>query len=182
MSQGSVLYRFRLDISDVDRSFYETLDFRLAQHASESIPFLLSRMIAYALNFEDGLNLSLKGLADPDEPCMSSEDPRGGKKLWIEIGSPSARRLHKAAKAAKKVKVYTYKNPEPLLKELEAEKIHHAEQIEIFSINPEFLTKLEAILHRDNEWSLLRDQSSLMISAGEDSIQGELHSHSLKGR
>ncbi len=51
MSQGTVLYRFRLHLSDVDRSVYEELDFRLALHPSESLAFLLTRMLAYALNY-----------------------------------------------------------------------------------------------------------------------------------
>ncbi len=181
MSQGAVLYRFRLDVSDIERSVYETLDFRLAQHKSESIPFLLTRALAYALNVEPGLEFSAKGLAEPDDPCMSSQDPRGGIGLWIEVGSPSARRLHKAAKAARKVKVYTYKNPEPLLRELEAEKVHNGEQIEIFSLKAEFLEELESALERDNEWNLIRDQGTLTIHVGEKTFEGALEIHSLLG-
>lgn len=174
MSQGSVLFRFQLDVSDVDRSFYEKLDFRLAQHASESLPFLLTRMLAYALSIEEGLAFSAKGLADPDEPCLSSEDPRGGKKLWIEVGNPSARRLHKAAKAAKLVKVFTYKNPDLLLREMEGEKIHKSEQIEIYALDPALLEHLAGVLERDNAWSIYRDQESLLVSAGESSFASEL--------
>lgn len=174
MSQGAVLYRFRLDLSDVERSVYDTLDFRMALHASESMPFLLTRMLGYALNVEPGLNFSAKGLAEPEEPCISSDDPRGGKDLWIEIGNPSTRRLHKAAKAAKRVKVYTYKNAELLRREIQQDKVHNADKIEIFSLSPEFLTELESVLDRDNEWAILRDQSSLMVTVGEDTFNGEL--------
>lgn len=177
MSQGAVLYRFQLALSDVDRGVYETLDFRMAQHASESIPFLLTRMLAFALNSGDGLTFSLQGLGNPDEPCLSSEDPRGGKNLWIEIGNPSARRLHKAAKAARKVKVYTYKNPLPLLQEMRLEKVHHLEEIEVFSFSQEFLGALEAKLQRDNAWSLVRNDGSLLLSAGEEMIEGEILLH-----
>ena len=182
MSVGSVLYRFRLNVSDVDRSVYEKLDLRLAQHPSESIAFLLCRMLAYALNVQDGLKFSLKGLGEPDDPCISSEHSRGGKDLWIEVGNPSARRLHKAAKAAKKVKVYTYKNPAPLLEEIRSLNVHHGDQIEIFSFPSSFLEQLEAVLKRDNDWGLIRDQESLMVSMGDDMIQGELNSHFLSGK
>lgn len=173
MSQATI-FRFRIELSDMDRNLYETLDFRLAQHPSESIPFLLTRMLAYVLNFQSGLDFSPKGLGEPDDPCISSEDPRGGKALWIEIGNPSARRLHKASKAAKKVKVYTYKNPEPFLRECEKEKVHNLEQIEVYSLKPEFLEELEQALNRNNEWSVLRDQDSLTVHIGEDSVSGDL--------
>jgi uncharacterized protein YaeQ len=168
------LYRFRLNLSDIDRSVYESLDFRLALHPSEAHSFLLTRMIAYALNVEPGLEFSAGGLSEPEDPCLSSDDPRGGKKLWIEIGNPSARRLHKAAKASKTVKVYTYKNPEPLIREMKAERVHNNESIEIYALAPDFLSELEARLDRDNSWSILRDQDSLMITIGEETLQGDL--------
>lgn len=174
MAQGTVLYRFRLNVSDVDRSFYEKLDFRLALHPSESIPFLLTRTIAYALNAGPGVAFSTEGLCNPDDPCISSDSPMGGKELWIEVGNPSARRLHKAAKAANKVKVYTYKNVAPLLEEIRANEVHKCDQIEIFSLGDELLGELEAALERDNEWEVFRDQGSLMISVNGDSIAGEL--------
>jgi uncharacterized protein YaeQ len=174
----ATIYRFHLELSDIDRSIYEKLDLRLALHPSESITYLLTRLIAFALNVEPGLEFS-KGLSDPDEPCISAEDPKGGKALWIDIGNPSARRLHKASKAAKNIKIYTYKNPIPYLKELENEKIHQAEKIEIYSIDPEFLLKLEAHLQKSNDWLVLRNQESLNIHIGEDSYATELVSHSL---
>ena len=182
MAQGAQLYRFRIELSDIDRSVYETLDFRLAQHPSESIPFLLTRAIADSLNVEPGLEFSPEGLCEPDDPCISSEDPRGGKKLWIEVGNPSGRRLHKASKASKLVKVYTYKNPEPLLREMVAEKVHNAERIEVFALAEEFLSELEQALERDNEWSLVHDQGSLMVSLNNQTIQGQLAAHSVAGR
>ncbi len=177
VSQGTILYRFRLSVSDVERSVYEKLDFRMALHPSESIDFLLTRMLAFSLNFGEGLAFSAKGLGDPDDPCISSENPRGGKNLWIEIGSPSARRLHKAAKAANKVKVYTYRNPELLVREIYSEKVHNAEQIEIFSFVPEFLLELSGVLKRDNEWGIIRDQGAVIVSVGDSIYQGELNAH-----
>ena len=86
MAHPSTLHRFRLDLSDVDRGVYEKLDIRVARHPSESEPFLLSRVLAYALNYEADLSFSKEGLGTPDEPCLSISDPGGGFRLWIEIG------------------------------------------------------------------------------------------------
>lgn len=175
------LYRFRIDLADVTRGTYDTLDFRLAQHPSESAAFLLTRMLAYALNVQPGLEFSSKGLAEPDEPCLSMPSERGGLALWIEVGNPSARRLHKAAKAAARVVVLTYKNPAPLLKEIRAEGVHNAEKLEIFSIEPAFLASLEARLVKDNEWSVLHDEGTLTVSVGDESFACELARHQVKG-
>jgi uncharacterized protein YaeQ len=131
-------------------------------------------MIAYVLNVDDGLVFSAAGLGEPDEPCLSRPDPRGGLALWIEIGSPSARRLHKAAKASTKVKVYTYKNPIPLVKEIIADRVYNLERIELYSLSPEFLEKLEAAMEKDNSWDLIHTEGSLTINIGEESYAGEL--------
>lgn len=177
MTQTTALYRFRIDVSDVDRSFYERLDFRLQQHPSETLEFLLTRAIAYALNVEPGLEFSKEGLCEPEDPCISSQSPMGGYDLWLEVGSPSARRVHKAAKAAKRLKIYTYKNPEALLRELQGERVHNLKQIEIYSLDSDFLGELEGMLERDNEWGLIRDGNSLMVNAGDRSCQGTLLRH-----
>jgi uncharacterized protein YaeQ len=175
VSGGSyTIYRFRFDVADLDRGFYEPLDFRLALHPSETHDFLLTRALAYALNFEPGLEFSASGLSNPEEPCLSQPDPRGGLALWIEVGNPSARRLHKAAKAARRVCVYTYKNPKPLLDEMAAEQVHRREEIEVYPIAPAFLADLTAALERDNEWNLVRQDGSLTVTAGEDTFTTEI--------
>jgi len=182
MSPPVILYRFKIQLSDVERSKYEDLDFRLAMHPSESHAFLISRMFAFILNHQEGLEFSAKGLADPEEPCISMPSDRGGLALWLEVGSPSARRLHKAAKAAAQVKVYTYKNPEALLREIEAEGVHNAHKLEIFSLEPQFLSKLEEMLERENNWSIIHDEGSLNVSIGEECVAGELRRHRVGAR
>lgn len=168
------LYRFQINLSDVDRNCYEQLDFRLMQHPSETPTFLLTRMLAYALNFQEGLAFSAEGLCNPDDPCLAKPDPKGGLALWIEVGNPSARRLHKAAKAASKVKVYTYKNPQPLLEEIAKEKVYNSDRIELFAIDPDFLARLEERLQRDNSWDVIHNEGSLTVNAGEISESTEL--------
>lgn len=179
MALPSTLFRFRLDLSDVDRGRYENLDFRVAMHPSEIPVYLVTRVLAYALNFQDGLEFHPGGLSDPDEPCIRITDPRGGLLLWIEIGNPSAKKLHKAAKIAKTVRVYTYKNPQNLLKEIQAEKVHRAEEIEVFSLDPKFLEQLASHLERDNEWTVIHTEGSLSITIGVESLQGELNRHEI---
>jgi uncharacterized protein YaeQ len=187
MAHPSTLYRFRIDLSDVDRGVYEPLDFRVAMHPSESEHYLLTRVLAFALNSGPSLEFSPGGLSDPDEPAIRALSAHGSIELWIEIGSPSARKLHRAAKAARTLKVYTYKDPELLVKEAREGDIHRSEHLEIFSFDTRFLDGLASLLKRDNRWSLLNTDSSLTvgIQGGEGSeaasVAGELSSHSLAG-
>lgn len=176
MSMTTTLYRFQIELSDIDRGVYETLDFRVAQHPSEHMPYLLTRVLAFALNIQEGLAFAATGLHDPDAAAISIPEVHGGYQLLIEIGSPGARKLHKATKIAKTVKVYTYKNPEHLIRDLREEKIHRLQEIEFFSLDPEFLEELEGVIKRDNRWSLLFDDGRITIQVGEASFSGELRS------
>lgn len=169
-----MLYHFQLELSDVDRGVYETLDFRIAQHPSESAPYLLTRALAYALSYQEGLEFSPVGLGDPDAPALLSKTPMGDYNLWIEIGNPSARKLHKAGKAAKTVVIYTYKNPETLVNEIASNDVHRARDLQIFSLDAKFLAALEDVLKKNNRWTLLIQQGHLDVSAGTQDFHTEV--------
>jgi uncharacterized protein YaeQ len=178
MALTSTLYRFRLSVSDLDRGFYEDLDFRVAQHPSESEPYLLTRIIAYALNFEDGLEF-MPGLCTADDPALRLAGENGGIALWIDIGNPSPRRMHKASKASARLRIYTYKDPEPMLREARGEKIHRAEEIEVFSLDERFLKSAAGRLEKDNRWSLMHQEGELTLTMGEEAFSGSLVRHTL---
>ena len=179
MAHPSTLFRFRIDLTDIDRGVYQKLDFRIAQHPSESESFFVTRVLAYALNAQDDLQFSKEGLGNPDDPCISVADPSGGYKLWIEIGNPSTKKLHKATKTSEAVKVYTYKNPELLIQDLHAAKIYQPERIELYSFSSSLLEPLEGSLQRDNAWNVIHNEGTLMIQIGDETIEGEVHSQSL---
>jgi uncharacterized protein YaeQ len=175
MANPSTLYRFKITVSDVERGFYGDIDFRAAMHPSETEPYLLTRVIAYALHYESGLEFS-PGLSTSEEPAIQLKDANGIAQ-WIEIGNPSPRKLHKASKAARSVWVYTYKDPENLKKEAAGEKIHRAEEIRVFALSEAFLSELAQVLKRDNQWGLIRNDGELVITVGNDVISGTLVTH-----
>jgi uncharacterized protein YaeQ len=177
LAQSTTLYRFHIDLSDVDQGLYKTLDLRLAMHPSESNAYLVTRLIAFVLNEREFLEFAPEGLGDPDAPAISIRTSGGDIPLWIEIGNPSARKLHKAAKAARQVKVYTYKDPAVLLKDIRENKVFHAESIEIFSIDPKFLETLAARLERKNAWGIILHEGTLNISIGDLSEVTDLVKH-----
>ena len=105
MATGATVYNFDIDLADADRSVYETLALRVARHPSESEEYLLTRVLAYALEFEEGIAFSTGGLSDPEEPALTVRDLTGALRSWIEIGSPDPARLHRASKASPRVAV-----------------------------------------------------------------------------
>jgi uncharacterized protein YaeQ len=177
MAQPSTLFRFALNVSDVDAGAYKTLDLRVAMHPSESPAYLITRLIAYCLNEREFLEMTPEGLSDPDKPALHVTTPGGDCVLWIEIGNPSAKKLHKASKHAREVKVYTYKDPEMLLKEIRENKVHKAEAIGVFSLDPRFLDRLAPRLERKNDWGVMLNDGILTVSIGADSESTDLLKH-----
>ncbi len=174
MSQTTTLFRFQINFSDIDRSIYKNFDLRLAQHPSENNSYLLTRLIAYCLNEEEFLAFSDGGLSDPESPALWAKSPNGEIYLWIEIGNPSAKKLHKASKAANRVLVYTYKDPKPLIKEMIENKVYEAENIPVYSLDAKFLEKVAEKLDRKNSWEILVHEGMLNITIGEFTVATEI--------
>src|SRR3954471_15592260 len=154
MALGATLYHFQIDLSDVDRGVYQALDLRVARHPSETMRYLLARVLAYCLCYEEGIAFS-KGLSTTEEPAVWSHDPQGALRLWIEIGTPSADRLHKASKAAPRLVVFTQHDPRLLVREAGTRDIHKADQIEVYALDPRFLNQLGELTERNAKWTLL---------------------------
>ncbi|MEK2688412.1 YaeQ family protein [Bdellovibrio sp. GT3] len=169
-----MLYRFQIELSDIDRGVYESLDFRVAQHPSETYPYMLSRVLAYSLAYQEGLEFTPGGLADPEAPALRKMGLQNSLELCIEIGNPSARKLHKATKSAKEVLIFTYKNPEVLLTEIRNGDVHRAQDLKIYSFDPKFLDAAGDLIEKNNRWSLLVQQGQMDLTIGDVTLASEL--------
>jgi uncharacterized protein YaeQ len=170
MALPSTMRRFAIVLSDADRGVYETLSLRVAQHPSESERYLVARVLARALEHAEGLDFNKGGVSDDEEPALLQRDLRGDLVAWIEIGSPSPDRLHKASKAAPRVVVYAWKDPEKLAGAIAERDVHRAEDIELVALDAVFLDAIAATLERANTWELAVAGGSLYLT-----IAGALH-------
>lgn len=173
------MYRFPLQLSHVDRGVYRALDLRLARHPSESERYLLARLIAYVVLVDDNADVRLEfskgGLSSPDEPALSMHTLDGRLLCWVEIGNPSADRLHKVAKASPRVVVVTHHDPALLRKEISGKKIHRVEDIELYALDPAFLDAVAAhIGDRGCALELTVSEGELYVTVGSDSLQTPL--------
>jgi uncharacterized protein YaeQ len=173
LALGATIYHFTIRLSDVDRGVYETLELKAAKHPSESDEYLVTRVLAYCLEYAEGIAFS-RGLSSPDEPPIAVRDLTGVLKAWIEVGSPDAARLHKAAKAAPRVAVYTHKDPAQLLRSLNGERIHRAEALELYSLGRDLVAGLVARLERRSELDLSVNDGHLYVTIGGETLSGEV--------
>ena len=173
MALGATIYHFAIQLSNVDRGVYQSLALKVARHPSEAAEHLVARVLAYCLEFTEGLAFS-RGLSDPDEPALAVRDLTGELRAWIDVGAPDAARLHKAAKAAPRVAVYTHKAPAVLLRSLEGERIHRAEAIELYAFDRDLVAGLAARLERRMAFDLSVTDAHLFVSTEGATFSGEL--------
>lgn len=107
MALTATIYKMNLQITDLDRNYYESHQLTLAKHPSETSERMMVRVAAFLLNASDGLQLC-KGLSDEDEPALWEKELTGEIRLWIEVGLPDEKRIRKACSRARKVVVYCY--------------------------------------------------------------------------
>ena len=174
MSSGAMVHRFLVAVSNVDRHVYETLDLRVARHPSETEPYLAARVLAYALEFQPGLAFT-RGLSDPDQPALEVRDATGRLEAWIEIGTPDAARLHRAAKAAPRVAVYTHTDAPRYWASLAGARIHREEALELRAFDRGLVGALAAALERRTAFELSLNDGTLYLT-----LDGVVHAAALE--
>jgi uncharacterized protein YaeQ len=181
MALTATMHTFEIQLADADREVYEDLALRVARHPSETEESLVMRVLAYCLEYAEGIAFA-NGLAGPDEPAIAVRDLTGALRAWIDVGAPDAARLHKAGKAAPRVVVYTHKDPALLVRQWSRERIHRAEALEIYSVDRALRDGLTGRLQRRMVLALAVASGRLHVTIGEDVIEGGLVRHALTAR
>jgi len=171
MALTATVYNFDIDLADSDRNVYESLALRVAQHPSESDEYLIARVLAYLLEYAEGIAFS-RGVSEPEEPAIAVRDLTGAIKTWIEIGTPDAARLHKASKSGARVAVYCHKEGAQWLKGLAAANIHRADALELYAIDRALVAGLVSRLDRRMAFAVSINDRELLVSVGAENLSG----------
>ncbi|MDN4474102.1 YaeQ family protein [Demequina zhanjiangensis] len=162
MAAGATVHTFEIELADVDRGVYESLSLRVARHPSETAPFMLTRVLAYCLEFEEGIDFG-QGISGTEEPAVMVRDLTGRITVWIEIGAPEAERLHRGSRLADRTAVYTHRDPQKVLSGWEGKRIHQREQITLTSFDPGFIEAAAARLERRSALSVSVTEGHLYL-------------------
>ena len=171
MARTATIYHLRLELSDIDRGVYESLDFRVAQHPSEGADRLVARVLSYALLYEERLEFG-RGLSDVEEPALIVRDLTGQLVHWIDVGTPSAERIHLASKKAQKVTIVCHKGESSLAREMSRRQIHNAEAISVIYLDPTLVADLAGVLERNADWILVHNEGEVSVTVGDSSFAG----------
>ena len=160
MSPKSTVYHFSIELSDTDRGVYEAFKLPTALHPSESLEFMMGRVVAFALEYDEGIAFS-PGIGATEDPAISIKGLDGTYKAWIDVGAPSADRLHRAAKLAQRVAVYCHRSAEVVYQQLTQAPIFRGEDVAFYSFENDFITDLVRSLDRRNEMTISRSDNTL---------------------
>ena len=180
MAIGSTVYNFDVELSDSGRGVYESLSLRVARHSSESMEYLLCRVLAYCFEYVERLEFT-KGLDDPEMPAIWAKDLTGRLTHWIEVGAPSADKLHKAAKTGSRVAIYAHKNPATLLEQLRSQNIYRSHEVELHAIAPTFIAEVAEVTERRNVWALSLSEGSVYLDVAGRSFSTSVESFVVGG-
>ena len=169
MAIGSTILVFTVQLADVDRGVYDDLTLRVARHPSETDAFMLTRILAYCLEYRDGIEFG-GGVSTADEPAVLARDLTGKITAWVEVGSPDAARVHFGAKLADYTAVYTHRDPQKVLDSWAGKTIHRSSEVVLRSFDAKFIDEATRAIERRN---------ALSVSLTEGELYFELNGTSL---
>ncbi|WP_025133088.1 YaeQ family protein [Leucobacter sp. PH1c] len=177
MAIGATIHNFDIQLADVDRGVYEDLQLRAARHPSETAAYLATRVLAYCLEYEEGITFAAGGVSDTDEPAVLVRDLTGRITAWIEIGAPDAQRLHHGSKLADRAAVYTHRDPARLMPNWQGKTIHAAAEIPIRSFDPGFIDSLVPLIERRTTMTVSVTEGQLYLEVNGTALSSEIHEH-----
>ncbi|MWC00110.1 YaeQ family protein [Agromyces seonyuensis] len=174
MATGATIHTFTVNLADVDRGVYEELDLRVAQHPSETGAFMLTRVLAYCLEYAEGIAFT-DGVSATDLPAVLVRDLTGRILAWVEVGAPDAERLHLGSKQSERTVVYTHRDPAKVAALWNGKRIHRADELVLHSFDPGFIDAAVDVLERRNAMTLTVTERRLFLELNGTTLESDLH-------
>ncbi|MEV4736420.1 MULTISPECIES: YaeQ family protein [unclassified Microbacterium] len=178
MAIGSTIHTFDVQLADMDRGVYEDYSLRAARHPSETDAYMLTRVLAYGLEHTEGIAFG-GSVSSTEEPAVIARDLTGAITAWIEVGAPDAERLHHATRLADRVVVYTHRDPAKVMAPWADKRIHRADDVRVYSFDPEFIATAAPLLERRNTATLTVTEQTLYLTLNGTTLTTAVHEHTL---
>ena len=170
MALPSTIYRANIQLSDIDRGVYETLQTTVARHPSETEERLVARLLAYSLFYEEQLQFT-KGVSAGDDPDLWVKGPDGRVLTWIEVGLPDAERVIKASRHAERVVLIASGKTLQSWEQQQFPKLEKVTNLVVVSFDQVFINCLVSQLDRSINWSITITDGTLYINVGSETFE-----------
>lgn len=170
MALPSTIHKASIQLSDIDRGIYETLQATVARHPSETEERLVARLLAYALFQEAELTFT-KGISATDEPDLWVKGPDGRVLLWVEVGLPEADRIIKASRHSERVALLACGKNLAIWDQQQSPRLENIEHLTIVSMDQAFINKLASRLERSINWSVTITEDIFYLTIAEETLE-----------
>lgn len=163
MALKPTIYKMNINLSDLNRDVYDTLNLTVAQHPSETAERMMARVVAYCLNAQEFLSFT-KGLSCVEEPDIRVKSLDDQLLLWIDMGEPAFDRIKKASRQSKQVKIFSFNSKSDVWWKQNQSNFASLANLEVIQFNFEQVQTLAKLLKRTMEFSMTISEDSIYIS------------------
>lgn len=173
MALPSKVYKASIQLSDVDRGVYETLQATAAQHPSETGERLVARLLAYAIFHEPELTFT-KGISATDEPDLWVKRGDDRVRLWVEVGLPEPDRIIKASRHSEWVALLACGRALAIWDQQQLPKLERLDNLTVISLDQALIAGLATRLERSISWSITITEGMLYLTIGEETLESAI--------
>ncbi|PZP23869.1 MULTISPECIES: YaeQ family protein [Pseudomonas] len=177
MALQATTYKVEINLTDLDRSVYDTARFTVARHPSETEERLVVRLIAYLLWYGELLSFG-RGLSDVDEPALWEKSLDDRVLHWIEVGQPDAERITWCSRRAERFSLVAYGNLRVWQSKV-LDGVRSLKNINVVAVPQEALETVARDLPRSINWAVMISEGTLFIT--DENGQHELQLEWLAG-
>lgn len=174
MALKSTIYKATIELANMDRNYYDSLQLTLAQHPSETDQRFMVRLISYILNAHPDLQFG-KGVSDEDEAAIWQINYSDEIALWIELGQIDEKRIKKACNKAAHVKLYCYGPSVETWWSQSQNSLNKFSKLSIEQFSTSTTDALVKLLSRTMEFQCSIQDDQLWLSCGDESLLIETH-------
>ncbi len=168
MAQKATIYKVELSVIDMDRPYYETHKLTVAKHPSETDERLMLRLLAFALNAEEQLEMT-KGISTDDEPDIWRKSLSGELKLWVALGLPGEKIIRQSCGKASEVIIYSYGRTAEMWWDKTRNSTARFDNLSVMNIPETAMGELGELASRTMQLQVTIQDGDVMVSEG-DSI------------
>ncbi|MDF3414652.1 YaeQ family protein [Sulfitobacter sp. M57] len=170
MAQKATIYKVELSVSDMDRHYYETHKLTVAKHPSETDERMMLRLVAFALNADEQLEMT-KGLSTDDEPDIWQKSLSGELETWITLGLPSDKIVRQSCGKADRVIIYAYGgNPAETWWDKIKNSTTRFDNLSVFNLTQIETAALAGLADRTMRLQVNIQEGEVMVSVGEGMV------------
>lgn len=171
MAIKSTIFKAELQITDMDRNYYQDHQLTMARHPSENDERMMVRLLAFALHASQTLQFS-GGLSSEDEPDIWQKSMSDEIELWIDLGQPDEKRIRRACGRARRVVIYNYRQGSSAAWwEQHKNRLARFDNLALFSLDDETVAALGRMAQRSMRLQCTIQDGEAWLTNGERSLE-----------